>query len=85
MIVGEHSRDNDLNVNVCREKKLTNVRAAGKDDAVTLAPPRDMTLERCLDWIRDDEMIEVSPQTIRLRKRVLQANRRPVSKRRDGE
>lgn len=81
MVVGEHSRENDLNVNVCREKKLTNVRAAGKDDAVTIAPPRDMTLERCLDWIRDDEMIEVSPETIRLRKRVLQANRRPQSKR----
>jgi GTP-binding protein len=80
MIIGEHSRDNDLNVNVCREKKLTNIRAAGKDDATTLAPPRDMPLERCLEWIRDDEMVEVTPQMIRLRKRVLAANRRPAAR-----
>ena len=83
MIIGEHSRENDLDVNVCREKKLTNVRAAGKDDNVMLAPPRDMTLERCLEWIRDDEMMEVTPQAIRLRKRVLEANRRPRAGRED--
>ncbi len=78
MVVGEHARDNDLNVNVIREKKLTNVRAAGKDDATILAPPRDMTLERCLEWIRDDEMVEVTPEAIRIRKRVLAANQRPL-------
>ena len=76
MVVGEHSRDNDLNVNVVREKKLTNVRAAGKDDATTLAPPRQMPLERCLEWIRDDEMVEVTPEAIRIRKRVLGASQR---------
>jgi GTP-binding protein len=73
MIVGEHTRARDLDVNVCREKKLTNVRAAGKDDAVTTAPPRQMTLERCLEWMRDDELVEVTPDAIRLRKRVLDA------------
>ncbi|MEE8408222.1 MAG: GTP-binding protein, partial [Myxococcota bacterium] len=80
MIVGENSRGNDLNINVCREKKLTNIRSAGKDDSVAVAPPRDMTLERCLDWIRDDEMIEVTPDAIRLRKRVLAANRRRLKR-----
>ncbi len=78
MIVGEHARDNDLNVNICREKKLTNVRAAGRDENVILTPARQMSLERCIEWIRDDEMIEVTPQAIRLRKRVLAANRRPA-------
>ncbi|MBC7793289.1 MAG: translational GTPase TypA [Clostridia bacterium] len=79
MIIGEHARENDLNVNVCREKKLTNVRASGKDENMVLAPPREMTLERSLEWIRDDEMVEVSPNAIRIRKRVLAANRRPVN------
>ncbi len=78
MIVGEHSRDNDLNVNICREKKLTNIRAAGRDENVILTPPREMTLERCIEWIKDDEMVEVSPQAIRLRKRTLAGNRRPA-------
>jgi GTP-binding protein len=76
--VGEHCRANDLNVNICREKKLTNIRAAGRDENVILTPPRDMTLERCLEWVRDDEMVEVTPQMIRVRKRVLAANRRDV-------
>ncbi len=78
MVIGEHARENDLNVNVSREKKLTNVRASGKDENMVLAPPRDMTLERSLEWIRDDEMVEVTPNAIRIRKRVLAANRRPV-------
>ena len=77
MVVGEHARDNDLNVNACREKKLSNVRSAGKDDATTLSPPRETTLERCLEWVRDDEMVEVTPEAVRLRKRVLSSNRRP--------
>ncbi len=76
MVIGEHCRDNDLNVNICREKKLTNIRAAGRDENVILTPPRAMPLERCLEWIRDDEMVEVTPQALRLRKRTLAANRR---------
>ena len=83
MVIGEHSRENDLDVNCCREKKLSNVRASGKDDAVVLAPPRDMTLERCLEWVREDEMVEVTPESIRVRKRVLAANRRPTRREED--
>jgi len=85
MIVGEHSRDNDLDVNICREKKLTNVRNTGHDENVVLSPPRQMTLERSLEWIKDDEMVEVTPQAIRLRKRILAQNRRPRPKDRDSE
>lgn len=76
MIIGEHNRGNDLNVNPCREKKLTNVRAAGKDDAVTLTPILPMTLERAIEFIKDDEIVEVTPKNIRLRKKVLAANQR---------
>ena len=68
MIIGIHSRDNDLEVNVLRGKKLTNIRAAGKDEAVKLTPPIRMTLERALSWIQDDELVEVTPRSIRLRK-----------------
>lgn len=71
MIIGEHSRDNDLTVNPCKGKKLTNMRASGSDDAIKLAPARKMSLERCMEWIRPDELIEVTPSSIRLRKRVL--------------
>jgi GTP-binding protein len=77
MIVGEYSRQGDLDVNVTKEKKLTNVRAAGRDDAVRLTPPRQMGLEDALDWIADDELIEVTPQSIRIRKRVLDHVQRP--------
>ncbi len=76
MIVGEHSRESDLNVNPCRTKKLTNMRAAGKDDAVVLTPIVPMTLERAVQFIRDDESIEVTPRSIRLRKTVLPAAKR---------
>ncbi|MBY0353953.1 translational GTPase TypA [Candidatus Babeliales bacterium] len=76
MIVGEHSRDNDLEVNPTKGKKLTNMRASGTDDAVKLAPPKVVTLETALDWINDDELIEVTPQSIRLRKRYLKAGER---------
>ncbi len=76
MIIGEHSRDNDLDVNPTRAKKLTNMRASGTDDAVKLAPPRIMNLEQSLEWINDDELIEVTPQSIRLRKRYLKSNER---------
>jgi len=67
-VVGEHCRDNDLPVNVCREKKLTNVRAAGADKSIILKPPRQMTLEQALEYIEEDELVEVTPAAIRLRK-----------------
>lgn len=68
-IIGENSRDEDLHVNACREKKLTNMRASGSDDLVKVEPPRQMTLEKCMEWITPDELIEVTPQSIRLRKK----------------
>ena len=76
MIIGIHSRDNDLEVNVLKGKKLTNIRAAGKDEAVRLTPPVRMTLERALAWIQDDELVEVTPRSIRLRKLYLDPNER---------
>ncbi|GAB4355302.1 MAG: translational GTPase TypA [Oricola sp.] len=76
MIIGIHSRDNDLEVNVLKGKKLTNVRAAGKDEAVKLTPPVKMTLERALSWIQDDELVEVTPKSIRLRKLYLDPHER---------
>ena len=79
MIIGEHSRNNCLNVNSVREKQLTNHRASGKDDATVVSTPKAMPLERCIEWIRDDEMVEVTPERIRIRKRVLKANQRPKS------
>jgi GTP-binding protein len=71
MIVGEHSRGNDLEVNVLKGKKLTNIRAAGKDDAVILTTPLQMTLEKSFAYIEDDELVEVTPKSIRLRKKHL--------------
>ncbi|MCC7344666.1 MAG: translational GTPase TypA, partial [Deltaproteobacteria bacterium] len=76
MIIGEHNRDNDLNVNPCKEKKLTNMRAAGKDENVVLTPVLPMTLERAIEFIKDDELVEVTPKNIRLRKTILPANQR---------
>ncbi len=76
MIVGEHTRDNDLEVNVLKGKKLSNVRSAGKDEAVRLTPPIRMTLERSLSWISDDELVEVTPKSIRLRKTILDPTER---------
>ncbi len=76
MIVGEHNRDNDLNVNVCKEKKLSNMRAAGKDDNIILTPVVPLTLEKALEFIRDDELVEITPLNIRMRKSVLAANMR---------
>jgi GTP-binding protein len=77
MVIGEHSRDNDLDVNVVREKKLTNMRASSSDESVRLTPPRAMNLEQAIEFIAEDEMVEVTPRSLRLRKKVLQANRRP--------
>ena len=76
MIIGEHSRDNDLEVNPLRAKKLTNIRAAGKDDAVTLTPPVQLSLEQAIAYIDDDELVEVTPGAIRLRKRSLDPHER---------
>jgi GTP-binding protein len=77
MIVGEHSRDNDLDVNCVREKKLTNMRASGSDDALRLTPYKQLTLEQAIEFVADDELVEVTPKSLRMRKKVLQANRRP--------
>ena len=76
MIVGQHNRDNDLIVNVVQGKKLTNIRSAGKDEALTLTPPLRMSLERAMAYIEDDELVEITPKTIRLRKRWLDPNER---------
>jgi GTP-binding protein len=77
MIVGENSRANDLDVNITKEKKLTNMRASTAEATVRLIPPRTMSLEQALEFIREDELAEVTPRSLRLRKRVLQAARRP--------
>ncbi len=76
MIVGEHTRDNDLEVNVLKGKKLTNVRASGKDDNILLTPPMKLTLEKAMSYITDEELVEVTPKSIRLRKRWLDPNER---------
>src|SRR5438034_485928 len=76
MIVGENARDNDLDVNITKEKKLTNMRASTADEATKLTPPRSMNLEQCLEWIREDELLEVTPKSLRLRKRGLAGRRR---------
>ena len=77
MIIGEHSRDNDLDVNCVREKKMSNMRASGSDEAVRLVPYRNLTLEQSIEFIAEDELVEVTPKSLRMRKRILQANRRP--------
>lgn len=84
MIIGEHNRDNDLEVNVLKGKKLTNVRASGSDDAVTLTPPRKMSLEDMMAYINDDELLEVTPESLRLRKQHLCANERKKAERAKG-
>ncbi|HWM89618.1 MAG TPA: translational GTPase TypA [Thermoanaerobaculia bacterium] len=76
MVVGEHNRNNDLDVNITKEKKLTNMRASGSDDTIRLVPPLVMNLEQALEFIREDEQVEVTPATFRIRKKILQANRR---------
>lgn len=76
MIIGQHAKDNDLDVNPCKGKKLTNVRASGTDDALKLAPPRILTLEQALEFIDDDELVEVTPKSIRLRKKELEPTKR---------
>jgi GTP-binding protein len=80
MIVGEHNRDNDINVNQAKEKKLSNMRASGKDDAVVLKPVKLITIEKALNFIRDDEMVEITPKSIRLKKTILSAGIRKTLK-----
>src|SRR5690606_35002018 len=78
MIVGEHNRGNDLNVNAIPEKKLTNMRASGKDESTKLDPIKDLSLDDALDWIDEDEWIEITPKSIRIRKAELKSNQRSV-------
>ena len=76
MIVGENARTTDLDVNIVKEKKLTNMRASSADEAIRLVPPRLMNLEQAIEFVREDEMVEVTPKSIRLRKKILKANQR---------
>ena len=80
MVVGENSRENDLDVNVTKEKKLTNMRAAGSDDALQLIPPKILGLEQAIEFIKEDELVEVTPLSLRVRKRILEANKSPRSR-----
>jgi len=82
LILGEHSRESDLDVNPIKEKKLTNVRASGKDDAMLLIPPRRMSLEQAIAYIEEDELVEVTPGAIRLRKRHLDPSTRKRAEKR---
>jgi GTP-binding protein len=76
MIIGENSRDSDMDVNIVKEKKLTNMRASSSDEAMRLVPPRLLNLEQAIEFIKDDELVEITPKSIRLRKKVLKANQR---------
>jgi GTP-binding protein len=77
MILGENSREQDMDVNITKEKKQTNMRSSSADEAIRLIPPRDLTLEKAIEFISDDEYVEVTPKSIRLRKKVLDAKKRP--------
>ena len=71
MVVGENPRNQDIDVNVCKRKQLTNMRAAGSDEATRLTPPKNMSLEQCLEFLADDELLECTPKSLRIRKREL--------------
>jgi GTP-binding protein len=77
MIIGENSRQRDMDVNVTKEKKQTNMRASTADEAIRIIPPRVLSLEQSIEFINDDELVEVTPKNIRLRKKILAANQRP--------
>ena len=83
MITGENSRNNDLDVNITREKKQTNMRASTADEAIRIIPARKLSLEQSIEFINDDELVEVTPKSIRLRKRVLASNMRPKKETRE--
>ncbi|MBI4685994.1 MAG: translational GTPase TypA [Nitrospirae bacterium] len=80
MIIGENSRESDIDVNVTKEKKLTNMRASGSDDALQLIPPRVLSLEQAIEFIKEDEFVEVTPLSVRIRKKILEANKRPKNR-----
>ena len=80
MIVGEHNRENDLDINILKAKQLTNVRASGKDEATVLTPPRKMSLEDMIAYVNDDELLEVTPKNLRLRKKYLTPTEREIAK-----
>src|SRR5262245_12675568 len=84
MIVGENSKDVDLDINIIREKKLTNMRASTAEDALRLVPIRELTLEQAIEFIADDELVEVTPKSIRMRKKILRSNQRPKRKKDEG-
>ena len=77
MIIGENSRQNDLDVNITKEKKQTNMRASSADEAIRLIPPKRLSLEQAIEFINDDELVEITPKSIRLRKKILAGNMRP--------
>ena len=77
MVVGENAREDDIDVNIAKEKKLTNMRASTSEEGIQLVPVRRLSLEQALEWIRDDELLEVTPASLRLRKRILSAQLRP--------
>jgi len=85
MLIGMNNRENDLDVNCCREKKLTNIRAAGKDENTILSPPKVMSLEQSIEFIDEDELVEVTPKSIRLRKKILSGGQRPKRTQREDE
>jgi GTP-binding protein len=76
MIIGENARSKDMNVNIVKEKRLSNMRASGADEAIRLVPPRILNLEQAIEFVREDELVEVTPQSIRMRKKILAANQR---------
>jgi GTP-binding protein len=84
MIIGENARASDMDVNVCKEKKQTNMRASSADEAIRLIPPRLLGLEQAIEFINDDELVEITPKGIRLRKRTLASNQRPKRDREEG-
>ena len=83
MIIGEFKRDGDLNLNITREKKLTNMRASGSDNTVTLSPPRQLSLDQFIEFIAEDELVEVTPENLRLRKMELDQNKRASQKKKE--
>ena len=76
MVIGQTGRSEDIEINVCKKKQLTNTRAAGSDDALRLVPPRKLSLEQSLEFLADDELLEVTPKSLRIRKRILDHERR---------
>ena len=83
MIVGLNARSEDISINVCKEKHLTNTRASGSDDALRLVPPLELSLEKAIEFIEDDELVEVTPKNIRLRKKILDSKTREREARKD--